>query len=58
LFGVKDLWSSALVAYSLIRPKSQNSNIRHDGTLKNFMLILEISDQISRSEILHCIRLN
>jgi hypothetical protein len=32
------------VAYSLIRPKSQISNIRHDGTLSigNFMLMMKI----------------
>jgi hypothetical protein len=31
------------VAYSLIRPKSQIPNIRHDGTLsiKNFMLMMK-----------------
>jgi hypothetical protein len=36
-------WSAAHVAYSLIRPKSQISNIRHDGTLSigNFMLKLK-----------------
>jgi hypothetical protein len=36
-------WSAAHVAYSLIRPKSQIPNIRHDGTLSigNFMLIMK-----------------
>jgi hypothetical protein len=36
-------WSAAHVAYSLIRPKSQISNIRHDGTLSigNFMLMMK-----------------
>jgi hypothetical protein len=31
------------VAYSLIRPKSQISNIRHDGTLSigNFMMMMK-----------------
>jgi hypothetical protein len=34
-------WSAAHVAYSLIRPKSQISNIRHDGTLSigNFFML-------------------
>jgi hypothetical protein len=34
-------WSAVHVAYSLIRPKSQIPNIRHDGTLSigNFMLM-------------------
>jgi hypothetical protein len=36
-------WSAAHVAYSLIRPKSQISNIRYDGTLSigNFMLMMK-----------------
>jgi hypothetical protein len=36
-------WSAAHVAYSLIRPKSQIPNIRHDGTLSigNFMLMMK-----------------
>jgi hypothetical protein len=36
-------WSAANVAYSLIRPKSQIPNIRHDGTLTigNFMLMMK-----------------
>jgi hypothetical protein len=36
-------WSAAHVAYSLIRAKSQISNIRHDGTLSigNFMLMMK-----------------
>jgi hypothetical protein len=43
LFSLKDSRSSAPVACSLISPKSQNSNIRHDGTLsiRNFMLVLK-----------------
>jgi hypothetical protein len=35
-------WSAAHVAYSLIRPKSQISNIRHDGTLSNRNFILKM----------------
>jgi hypothetical protein len=36
-------WSAAHVAYSLIRPKSQIPNIKHDGTLRigNFMLMMK-----------------
>jgi hypothetical protein len=36
-------WSAAHVAYSLIRPKSQIPNIRHDSTLsiENFMLMVK-----------------
>jgi hypothetical protein len=36
-------WSAADVVYSLIRPKSQIPNIRHDGTLSigNFMLMIK-----------------
>jgi hypothetical protein len=36
-------WSAAHVVYSLIRPKSQISNIKHDGTLwiGNFMLMMK-----------------
>jgi hypothetical protein len=36
-------WSAAHVAYSLIRPKSQIPNIRHDGTLSigNFILMMK-----------------
>jgi hypothetical protein len=35
-------WSAAPMAYSLIRPKSQISNVGHDGTLsiRNFILML------------------
>jgi hypothetical protein len=35
--------SAAHVAYSIIRPKSQIPNIRHDGTLSigNFMLMMK-----------------
>jgi hypothetical protein len=34
-------WSAAPMAYSPIRPKSQISNVGHDGTLsiRNFILI-------------------
>jgi hypothetical protein len=40
---VLSLRSSASVAYSLIRSKSQNSNIRHDDiiSIKNVMLMLK-----------------
>jgi hypothetical protein len=36
-------WLAAHLAYSLIRPKSQIPNIRHDGTLSlgNFMLMMK-----------------
>jgi hypothetical protein len=36
-------WSAADVVYSLIRPKPQIPNIRHDGTLSigNFMLMMK-----------------
>jgi hypothetical protein len=36
-------WSAAQMAYSLIRPKFQISNIRHDGILSigNFMLMMK-----------------
>jgi hypothetical protein len=36
-------WLAAHVAYSLIRPKSQIPNIKHDGTLwiGNFMLMMK-----------------
>jgi hypothetical protein len=36
-------WPAAQVAYSLIRPKSQIPNIRHDGTLSfgNFLLMMK-----------------
>jgi hypothetical protein len=36
-------WSAADVVYSLIRPKYQIPNIRHDGTLSigNFMLMMK-----------------
>jgi hypothetical protein len=42
-FRVTLPWSAAHVAYSLIRPKSQIPNIRHDGTLstRNFMLMMK-----------------
>jgi hypothetical protein len=35
-------WSAAPMAYSPIRPKSQISNVGHDGTLsiRNFMLMV------------------
>jgi hypothetical protein len=36
-------WSAAPMAYSPIRPKSQISNVGHDGTLsiRNFLLMLK-----------------
>jgi hypothetical protein len=36
-------WSAASMAYSPIRPKSQISNVGHDGTLsfRNFILMLK-----------------
>jgi hypothetical protein len=36
-------WSAAPLAYSPIRPKSQISNVGHDGTLsiRNFILMLK-----------------
>jgi hypothetical protein len=36
-------WSAAPMAYSLIRPKSQISNVGHDGTLsiRNLLLMLK-----------------
>jgi hypothetical protein len=36
-------WSAALMAYSQIRPKSQISNVGHDGTLsiRNFILMVK-----------------
>jgi hypothetical protein len=42
-FFVLDSWSSAPVAYSPIRPKSQNFNIGHDYTLwiRNFMVMMK-----------------
>jgi hypothetical protein len=35
-------WSAAPMAYSSIRPKSQISNVGHDGTLsiRNFILMV------------------
>jgi hypothetical protein len=43
-------WSAAQVAYSLIQPKSQIPNIRHDGTLSigNFMLMMTFLTFFSR----------
>jgi hypothetical protein len=36
-------WSAAPMVYSSIRPKSQISNVGHDGTLsiRNFLLMLK-----------------
>jgi hypothetical protein len=43
MFFVLDPWSSAPVAYSPIRPKSQIFNIGHDYALwiRNFMVMME-----------------
>jgi hypothetical protein len=42
MFFVLDPWSSAPVAYSPIRPKSQNFNIVHDYVWnRNFMVKLK-----------------
>jgi hypothetical protein len=43
MFFVLDPWSSAPVAYSSIRPKSQIFNKRHDYTpwIRNFMVMMK-----------------
>jgi hypothetical protein len=43
MFFVLDPWSSAPVAHSSIRPKSQIFNIEHDYTLwiRNFMVMMK-----------------
>jgi hypothetical protein len=43
-----DPWSSAPVAYTPIRPKSQIFNIGHDYTLsiRNFMVMIENPDNL------------
>jgi hypothetical protein len=51
MFFVLDPWSSAPVAYSPIRPKSQIFNIGHDYTLwiRNFMMLTAIIRPKSRN---------
>jgi hypothetical protein len=43
MFCVLDSWSSAPVAYSTIRPKSQIFNVGHDYSLwiRNFMVMMK-----------------
>jgi hypothetical protein len=47
-------WSATHVAYSLIQLKSQNPNIRHDGTISigNFMLMMKKPKNL-KFELLH-----
>jgi hypothetical protein len=49
MFFVLDPWSSAPVAYSPIRPKSQIFNIGHDYALwiRNFMVMIKKNPRIS-----------
>jgi hypothetical protein len=48
MFFVLDPWSSAPVAYSSIRPKSQIFNIGHDYALwiRNFMVMKKIPENL------------
>jgi hypothetical protein len=49
MFFVLNQWSSAAVAYSPIRPKSQIFNIGHDYALwiKNFMVMMKKPDNLN-----------
>jgi hypothetical protein len=43
-------WSAAPMAYSLIRPNSQISNVVHDGTLSIRNFILMVNNKLKNSE--------